>query len=961
MTKKIMLAAMVASALAAQAGPVEPTTIIDGRFADGTKWYTMQIAAAGFYLTDAEEQGAMPLEKTTTLFTDGDLWCFVGSDADGYTIYNRASGTEKSLAAPTNPTGSDQGGSAYPTLKAPGQEGQCYRWNFTASNNIENSFYIYEQGQSAYKINNRGNRLAFWTAGADAGSSVVLKEYTASGLTCADGVITVSTEPNITLSGPIAPTVNADGSIELGDCTYNFASTDNYVVREYLLRCADGTTRTLVGRGESNGQVPVAGPATITDIRVVAYPAVVMPENGYVVFRYDNTPGFTVPYRIPTIVTVRAGEHKGRLIAINDYRYSWADIGSGRIDLYMSYSDDNGTTWSVPDHMRDSAGQPVAKGTGAATPAGTKQIESNLDCGYGDPASVSDRETGEILVVACCGRMPFFSGRREDPQPSARWWSNDGGMTWTKPDYGQWEQIYALFDGTCTYGYIDSQFVGSGRMIQSSRIKVGTHYRIYCVMSGRNVAAGNISNWVLYSDDFGRNWHILGDPKNPAVSAAGDEPKCEELPDGSILLAARGNGGGRNFNIFHYTDMAKAEGRWDTHINTNLGLNHGINACNGEIMILPVKETATGRQAYMAIQSFPNSTSREKVSLAWKILSSADDYDSPSDFTSWNGFYQLSDKSSCYSTFTWQDDNALGVMFEESPFGDLGGGYCEIYRRVTIEELTEGAWEYFPDENGTVARQQTNDLVTKRANDVAGAPGNIVGNFTDEGKKLIKQAAEAYQADPSDETYTAFNAAITDTSHMLMPVHGGIYSFKSAHGGMAGYPADDRWLGCTTSALNIVQAETDYTRFTLIQPEDSENFLLYSAARKSFIKDTPAATETAIGMSTVPENAGHYTFSVNPGKVSIVSANPGNASYPSIHMNSGQKPVIWTVDAPASKWVMTLLDTTTEFPELSAIEEIAAGSDATATRYFDLQGRPVATPRRGQLLITDTHRKLLIP
>lgn len=963
MTKKITLAAMLATALGAYAGPVEPTTISDGKFADNTQWYTMQIAAAGFYLTDAEEGGAMPLSKTSSLQTDGDLWCFVGNDTDGYMIYNRATGTEKSLAASSTPAGSDQGGSAFATLKAPGQEGQCYLWNFQSSTNITNSYYIYEQGLNGNKnkLNNRGNRLAFWTAGADAGSSVVITPHTPTAMTLGtDGVLTVSTDPTITLSGDVALTANADGSYTLGDCVYTFGSPDDYVVREYMIRFADGTSQSGVGRGESNAELPIQGPATITDVRVLAYPALQMAENGYAVFRYDKTPGFTIPYRIPTIVTINAGEHKGRLIAINDYRYCGGDIGAGRIDLYMSYSDDNGKTWSIPEVMRNAEGNPVAMGTGAGTPAGTKQSVTNLDCGFGDPASVSDRETGELLVVACCGRMNFFSSRRDDPQPSARWWSTDGGMTWTEPDYGQWEQIYALFDGTCRNGYIDGQFVGSGRMIQSSRVKVGSHYRVYCVMSGRHAESGNISNWVLYSDDFGHNWHVLGDPMNPAVSSGADEPKCEELPDGSILLAARGNGGGRNFNIFRYTDIAKAEGVWGSHINTNLGLDHGINACNGEIMILPVKNTTTGQQAYMAIQSFPNSTRREKVSLAWKILASAADYDEPSDFTRWDGFFQLSDKSSCYSTFTWQADNTLGIMFEESSFGDLGGGYCEIYRSLSIPELTDGAWEYCPDEDNTVARAHTDELVTLRANDVAGAPGNVVGNFIDKGKELVKNAADAYRANPSDETYAAFNAAISNTDYMLMPAHGGIYSFRNAHGGLAGYPTTDRWLGAATAALNLQSAENDATRFTVILPEDSENFILYSASAKRFVKATTEKTSTAISVSAVPEEAGQYTFNVKNGKVAIVCANPGHNSYPAIHMDSGTKPVIWTVDAAASQWVMTLLDTTNEFPELSGIEEVTAPEATSGSeRYFDLQGRRVVSPRNGQLLITDTRKKVI--
>ena len=84
-------------------------------------------------------------------------------------------------------------------------------------------------------------------------------------------------------------------------------------------------------------------------------------SSGTVLFRYDGTPEYNVCYRIPAITTVENGTHKGRVLAISDYRYCGKDIGNGRIDLYMSYSDDNGVTWSAPDHMRNAAGEPIPR------------------------------------------------------------------------------------------------------------------------------------------------------------------------------------------------------------------------------------------------------------------------------------------------------------------------------------------------------------------------------------------------------------------------------------------------------------------------------------------------------------------------------------------------------------------------------------------------------------------------
>lgn len=58
-----------------------------------------------------------------------------------------------------------------------------------------------------------------------------------------------------------------------------------------------------------------------------------------------------IPYRIPAIATA----YDGTVVAVADYRYSRVDIGSGRIDLHIRRSHDNGATWDdimMPEVMR---------------------------------------------------------------------------------------------------------------------------------------------------------------------------------------------------------------------------------------------------------------------------------------------------------------------------------------------------------------------------------------------------------------------------------------------------------------------------------------------------------------------------------------------------------------------------------------------------------------------------------
>jgi sialidase-1 len=102
---------------------------------------------------------------------------------------------------------------------------------------------------------------------------------------------------------------------------------------------------------------------------------------------------------------------------------------------------------------------------------------------------------------------------------------------------------------------------------------------------------GTHVNFVLYSDDFGENWTILGDPNVAPIPSGADEPKADELPDGSVLVSSRVTGG-RYYNIFSYTDSKKAEGCWGTHCfsgESNNGTTAVSNSTNGEIISIPAK------------------------------------------------------------------------------------------------------------------------------------------------------------------------------------------------------------------------------------------------------------------------------------------------------------------------------------------------------------------------------------
>lgn len=389
-----------------------------------------------------------------------------------------------------------------------------------------------------------------------------------------------------------------------------------------------------------------------------------------------------IAYRIPSIAVTQTG----RLIAVVDYRIVRSDIGvvnNGRIDLHYRTSDDNGHTWSDT--------KVLIEGKGA-------EATDFMSVGYGDPCIVADRESDRVLVMSCAGNVSFQNGTRQRHQNIARFYSEDGGQTWSAPEDIA-ESIYSQFDES-SYGPVRSMFVASGRIMQSSTVKVGSHYRLYCAVLVRDKSATHM-NYVLFSDDFGGSWKILGDINEPAVYRTADEPKVEELPNGTILISSRYNEG-RYYNIFTFDDVAAGTGSWDEAQFSGAN-NRGVvatqNSTNGEVAVIPVTRTADNEPMHLLLQSVPMGPQRANVGIYYKELASElDDYVSPYELArDWDGSLQVSTLNSAYSTMIWQKDNNLGFFYEEETYGVSAhsyGGYNMVYESLSLEEITDGKYKY---------------------------------------------------------------------------------------------------------------------------------------------------------------------------------------------------------------------------------------------------------------------------
>lgn len=373
----------------------------------------------------------------------------------------------------------------------------------------------------------------------------------------------------------------------------------------------------------------------------------------------------SIPSRIPAVAELQDGS----LYALTDYRHCKTDIGFGRVDIRGKRL--KGRKWGKEFVLIEGTGVPGA-----------------VDCGYGDPAVVADRESKEILVVLVCGNTIYWkpTTTRQNPNRASAMRSLDGGKTWQLQEIT--EQIYSLFDDAPD-GCVQSCFVASGQMFQSRLIKVGSHYRIYAALTARPNG-----NRVIYSDDFGRTWKVLGTLDQLPVPY-GDEAKCEELPDGSVVISSRAMGG-RYFNIYTYSDVASGTGSWGDAAPSGRRVNGCAsieNACNGGLLIIPALRIADGKKVTLALQSVPFGPKRTNVGIYAKELPADISTLTPETLAKdWDMKYQVSYTWSAYSTMLQRRSGDIAFYYEESHDGSnhvYDMHYCEI----PLEVITSGRYK----------------------------------------------------------------------------------------------------------------------------------------------------------------------------------------------------------------------------------------------------------------------------
>lgn len=322
-------------------------------------------------------------------------------------------------------------------------------------------------------------------------------------------------------------------------------------------------------------------------------------------------------YRIPAIATLPDGS----IVVVGDKRIETLNDLPGKIDVVARRSTDGGRTWgpyiTVAEH--DEMG------------------------GYGDPAIVYDRRTGDLIVISSHGNGLWD----KSPSHTSVSRSHDGGLTWEKPvDISG--QIFTTDPDGKQPIKLTAAFASSGRAVQ---LKNG---RLIFVLVTRKEGVDPFPCYAIYSDDGGHTWKAS---KTPAT-LDGDESKIVQLPNGDLLMSIRAR-----FNNTRKFSLSKDNGVTWTELTDGYD-NLADVRCNGDI--ISVKHNGKD----VLLHSLPAGPWRSNITI----------YASYDGGRTWPRSYQVMHGPAAYSTMTLMPDGkTIGIVNEEGVH-DVDNHHSQGYR-----------------------------------------------------------------------------------------------------------------------------------------------------------------------------------------------------------------------------------------------------------------------------------------
>ena len=347
-------------------------------------------------------------------------------------------------------------------------------------------------------------------------------------------------------------------------------------------------------------------------------------------------------YRIPAITATKDGK---RLVVLTDDRKQNQGDLPNHCYVVAQYSDDMGKTWSDP-----------------VTVAGTAETGGNY--GHGDASIVTNRDNGDIIgIVTSAGTYGhgFFQGTAQEPPRWKTITSHDGGVTWDAPV----DHTDDLFGANCDNPETKtwkSGFSGSGAALQK---RDGT-----LVSNFVNRQADNSQHFYFFmSKDGGKNWYVSG----TSGTASADEPKSLERNNGDLAISVRATG----YNYHNVTSNDGATWQYPSQTRFNTGISG--NACDGEYMVWC--STLEGNPWNIALQTLPNSGSRENVSIALST-DEGETFGAPK---------TICPRGSCYSATVVLPDGTLGVYYEEN---GVSNAFVMRFVRFSLDWASNGAYKF---------------------------------------------------------------------------------------------------------------------------------------------------------------------------------------------------------------------------------------------------------------------------
>lgn len=968
--------------------PFVTTTIIDNQFAEGTRWYTLKfknttLAAAAPDGTISEVAAmAGRADRTIPEQPDNQLWCFVGNETEGYTLYNKALGTAKALVAADPATNA-----AEPTMEALDGNQKCAKWWFAPSTNLASPFtdpvYMQLKNADGYALNLSGQsgQICFWTGGKDNGSTVLIEPAYSTVLnpcTLDPDNATFYRQDKKTkgqawntfmisnYGDPVVTLENADGKNNIGYSSttspktiivssknsqnYTLSVEKGYIITGYSFSFKGGsgsttvkdattsksetanakTAKTFSVTGLTHQHVPfqvLTDAAHIQHLTIHIAPAAVeilkqqIADNVkyQTAIVFDNTKS-PYGYRIPAL----GQDTNGKLYVAVDLRRTGADIGmgNGHNDIVMKTSTDHGATWDA-NYTTIAAGD-QSQG----------HSSKHWTYSFGDPSIVVDHNNPQNVLVMCVGgHTSFFDSKYEQPQHVVRLLSTDGGQTWSKDSLTY--QIYNLTKnsvGGQTYGL----FLTSGKVMQSRYIKQGAYNRLYIAYPTNNTKQH--ATFVIYSDDFGATWKLLGGDMQLPSSGA-DESKVEELPDGSVLVSVRNRGSNtRGYSLFTYSDIAKGEGKWEFQTNAT-AMNNAVNAVNGEILIVPARRKADGKKLFVALQSITHSKSREKVGVYFKELTDYNSYATAAALAAdWQKGMQVSLMGSCYTGMELLTNDKIGYIYEEDAPGGIGG-YNIMYKQIALDDLTNGMYVLDRTADRTPYVKQAAEALRTRLQTYKDANGKYVGMLKTEGLAAVEAALDGAEAAVASAEAVPGAQAVYAAQEKMAAAYNVLFN------GVERVKLEDgKWYRLRNKLKTNVMLSSDNNILVPAPANESTvdpallfqfsrtaegSWTLKNAKSKVYAMSTPLPN-TSLSVTVSQADAGKYNVvSTIEGLSYLQSLNPARAIHPAIHADNNGKIVAWAITSEASQWFVEPVEYSEEtngivalIPSIEAVQEV---------------------------------------